>query len=216
MELDSSYDFDNNMVVYVVDDIPEPNDPRYLPALEQLLTRTHLAQGGSMLTLFTNRREMEKCFETVQPELKKNNLRLVCQKWGVSVKGLRDDFLADEHLSLFALKSFWEGFDAPGATLKGVIIPKLPFSKPTDPLSCERAARDDQAWRHYVLPKAIIETKQAAGRLIRKADDTGVLILADRRLLTKGYGKSFLNSLPSHTVKVRSADEIVAALEMLR
>lgn len=216
LELDSSYDFDNNMVVYVVDDIPEPNDPRYLPALEQLLIRTHLAQGGSMLTLFTNRREMEKCFETVQPELKKNDLRLVCQKWGVSVKGLRDDFLADEHLSLFALKSFWEGFDAPGATLKGVIIPKLPFSKPTDPLSCERAARDDQAWRHYVLPKAIIETKQAAGRLIRKADDTGVLILADRRLLTKGYGKSFLNSLPSHTVKVRSADEIVAALEMLR
>ena len=62
LELDSSYDFDNNMVVYVVDDIPEPNDPRYLPALEQLLIRTHLAQGGSMLTLFTNRREMEKCF----------------------------------------------------------------------------------------------------------------------------------------------------------
>lgn len=216
LQLDSSYDFDNNMVVYVVEDIPEPNDPRYLPALEQLLVRVHLAQGGSMLTLFTNRREMEKCFEAVQPELKRNDLRLVCQKWGVSVKGLRDDFLADEHLSLFALKSFWEGFDAPGATLKGVIIPKLPFAKPTDPLSCERAARDDQAWRHYVLPKAIIETKQAAGRLIRKADDTGVLILADRRLLTKGYGKSFLNSLPSHTVKVRPADEIVAALEMLR
>lgn len=216
LQLDSSYDFDNNMVVYVVNDIPEPSDPRYLPALERLLTRVHLAQGGSMLTLFTNRREMEKCFEAVQPELKKNDLRLVCQKWGVSVKGLRDDFLADEHLSLFALKSFWEGFDAPGATLKGVIIPKLPFAKPTDPLSCERAARDDQAWRHYVLPKAIIETKQAAGRLIRKADDTGVLILADRRLLTKGYGKSFLNSLPSHTVKVRSEDEIVAALEMLR
>lgn len=216
LQLDSSYDFDNNMIVYVVDDIPEPNDPRYLPALEQLLVQVHLAQGGSMLTLFTNRREMEKCFEAVQPELKKNDLRLVCQKWGVSVKGLRDDFLADEHLSLFALKSFWEGFDAPGATLKGVIIPKLPFSKPTDPLSCERAARDDQAWRHYVLPKAIIETKQAAGRLIRKADDTGVLILADRRLLTKSYGKSFLNSLPSRTVKVRSANEIAKALEMLR
>lgn len=216
LQLDSSYDFDNNMIVYVVDDIPEPSDPRYLASLEQLLVRVHLALGGSMLTLFTNRREMEKCFEAVQPELKRNDLRLVCQKWGVSTKGLRDDFLADEHLSLFALKSFWEGFDAPGATLKGVVIPKLPFSKPTDPLSCERAARDDQAWRHYVLPKAILETKQAAGRLIRKADDAGVLILADRRLMTKGYGKSFLNSLPSHTIKMRSTDEIVAALEMMR
>ncbi len=168
---------------------------------------------GSMLTLFTNRREMERCFDVVQPPLKTDDLRVVCQKWGVSVKGLRDDFLADEHLSLFALKSFWEGFDAPGATLKGVIIPKLPFAKPTDPLSCERAARDDQAWRRYVLPAAVLETKQAAGRLIRKADDTGVLILTDRRLLTKSYGKAFLNSLPSRTIKVMTASEIAADLE---
>lgn len=126
----------------------------------------------------------------------------------MSVKGLRDDFLSDEHLSLFALKSFWEGFDAPGATLKGVIIPKLPFSKPTDPLSCERAARDDAAWRKYVLPAAILETKQAAGRLIRRADDEGVLILADKRLLTKGYGRSFLRSMPSSNIKSCSIDDI--------
>ncbi|MEE0846089.1 MAG: helicase C-terminal domain-containing protein [Eggerthellaceae bacterium] len=216
LQLDSSYDFDNNMIVYVISDIPEPNSPHYLPALQQLLVRAHIAQEGSMLTLFTNRREMEKCFDAVQPELKANDLRLVCQKWGVSVKGLRDDFLKDEHLSLFALKSFWEGFDAPGATLKGVIIPKLPFSKPTDPLSCERAEHDDRAWSHYVLPKAIIELKQAAGRLIRKADDTGVLILADRRLLTKSYGKVFLNSLPTHSVKISSIDQAVEALSLMR
>ncbi len=214
--LESCYDYDANMTVYVVNDIPEPNDAKYLPALQQLLISVHRAQRGSMLTLFTNRREMEKCFDVVQPALKNDDLRLVCQKWGVSVKGLRDDFLADEHLSLFALKSFWEGFDAPGATLKGVVIPKLPFSKPTDPLSCERAQRDDQAWRHYVLPAAVLETKQAAGRLIRKADDKGVLILADRRLITKGYGKAFLNSLPSRTVKVCSAKEIAADLELVR
>lgn len=207
--LDSSYDFDNQMTVYVANDIPEPNDARYLPELQKLLVALHRAQHGSMLTLFTNRREMESCFEEVQPELKQDDLRLVCQKWGVSVKGLRDDFLADEHLSLFALKSFWEGFDAPGATLKGVVIPKLPFAKPTDPLSCERSARDDQAWRRYVLPAAVLEVKQAAGRLIRKADDEGVLVLADKRLVTKGYGKSFLKSLPSRNIKICSMDEIV-------
>lgn len=210
--LDSSYDFDAHMTVYVASDMPEPNDASYLDKLQSLLVDAHRAQQGSMLTLFTNRREMERCFEVVQPSLKADDLRLVCQKWGVSVKGLRDDFLADEHLSLFALKSFWEGFDAPGATLKGVVIPKLPFAKPTDPLSCERAARDDQAWRRYVLPQAVLETKQAAGRLIRKADDRGVLILADKRLVTKGYGKSFLNSLPSRTIKVLTCAEIVAEL----
>jgi len=216
LQLDSSYDFDNNMIIYVVSDMPEPNDRRYLPALQELLTRVHRAQQGSMLTLFTNRREMEQCFEVVQPQLKQNDLRLVCQKWGVSVKGLRDDFLADEHLSLFALKSFWQGFDAPGATLKGVVIPKLPFARPTDPLYCERAARDDNAWRHYVLPQAVIETKQAAGRLIRKSDDHGVLILADKRLISKNYGKVFLNSLQSRTVRVCTMDEITRSLEAMR
>lgn len=206
--LRSSFDFDKNMTVYVASDMPEPNELAYLPALENFLVETHRAQQGSMLTLFTNRKEMERCHEGVAETLKRDDLRVVCQKWGVSTKGLRDEFLSDEHLSLFALKSFWEGFDAPGSTLRGVFIPKLPFSKPTDPLYCERAARDDRAWRHYVLPAAIIEVKQAAGRLIRKADDRGCLILADKRLVSKRYGKAFLDSLPSRNIKVMTMAEI--------
>ena len=215
-QLGSSYDFDKQMTVYVASDVPEPNSPGYLQALQRLLIQVHLAQQGSMLTLFTNRKEMEKCFEEVQPVLKAQGLRLVCQKWGVSAKGLRDDFLTDEHLSLFALKSFWEGFDAPGVTLKGVVIPKLPFAKPTDPLSCERALRDPQAWAHYVLPAAVLETKQAVGRLIRSAEDTGCIILADQRLLTKGYGKTFLRSLPSQTIKTRPTAAIAQELAECR
>lgn len=212
LELASSYDFDRNMVIYVPKDMPEPNSPAYLDALSEFLAQAHLAQNGSMLTLFTNRREMERCFDGVSPVLKENDLRLVCQKWGVSVKGLRDDFVADEHLSLFALKSFWEGFDAPGATLKGVVIPKLPFSKPSDPLSCERANRDDGAWKRYVLPAAVTEIKQAAGRLIRKATDEGAVILADSRIVSKWYGKIFLRSMPSTNVRVLTRAEIVAEL----
>lgn len=211
-QLSSSYDYDRNMTIYVVKDMPEPNDPQYLRTLQTLLVSSHRAQQGSMLTLFTNRKEMESCFGVVQPALKTDGLRLVCQKWGVSVKGLRDDFLADKHLSLFALKSFWEGFDAPGSTLRGVIIPKLPFNKPSDPLSCERSERDPQAWSHFVLPAAVIETKQAAGRLIRSAEDKGVLILADKRLLTKGYGKVFLRSMPSKNIKTVTIAELAEEL----
>lgn len=212
LALPSSYDFDANMAVYVVNDIDEPNSQRYLDQLKTLLVDAHVANGGSMLTLFTNKKEMEACFSDVSPRLKEQDLRLVCQRWGVSVKNLRDDFLKDESLSLFALKSFWEGFDAPGNTLKGVVIPKLPFSKPTDPLSCERAARDDAAWRHYVLPQAVLEVRQAAGRLIRSATDTGVLVLADARLISKGYGKVFLRSLPSKNVQFVSTQELLEAL----
>lgn len=208
LTLKSGYDFDTNMTVYVVNDLPEPSSEAYLDELKDLLIDIHKAQNGSMLTLFTNKKEMENCFHQVAPALKEENLRLVSQRWGVSVKGLRDEFLADETLSLFALKSFWEGFDAPGATLKGVAIPKLPFSKPSDPLSCERATRDNSAWRNYVLPQAVIEVKQAAGRLIRRADDKGILVLADSRLVTKSYGKVFLNSLPSKNIHFVSKAEL--------
>ncbi len=211
--LASSYDFDAHMKVYVPSDMPEPSDPAYLRCLQDLLARVHKAQGGSMLTLFTNRREMEACFDAIDGPMKAEGLRLVQQRKGISVKGLRDDFLADERLSLFALKSFWEGFDAPGATLRGVAIPKLPFAKPSDPLSCERSQRHSRAWQMFVLPQAVLEVKQAAGRLIRTADDEGILLLADKRLLTKGYGKQFLRSLPSRTIMVGTADEIVADIE---
>ncbi len=212
LQVQSSYDFDNHMHIYVPSDMPEPSDPCYLEKLQELLVGLHLAQHGSMLTLFTNRREMEKCFEVVNPQIKKENLRLVCQKWGVSVKGLRDDFLKDEHLSLFALKSFWEGFDAPGSTLKGVVVPKLPFGLPTDPLSCERGARDERAWSHYSLPAAVLEVKQAVGRLIRSADDEGIVVLADARLISKYYGKKFLNSLPSKSITIMPCEEIIATV----
>ena len=210
LKLESSFDFDNNMTIYVPSDMPDPAERSYLAHLQKLLVAAHLAQKGSMLTLFTNRREMDACYEAVNPQLKEADLRLVCQKWGVSVKGLRDEFLSNKQLSLFALKSFWEGFDAPGSTLRGVIVPKLPFAKPTDPLSCERSSRDADAWRHYVLPAAVIEMKQAAGRLIRTNTDQGILILADHRLLSKGYGKTFLRSMPSKNVKIMTCAEIVA------
>ena len=215
-KLDSSYDFDTHMTVYVVKDMPEPNNQRYLDELEKLLIGVHKAQQGSTLSLFTNRREMEKAFEVVRDALHEDDLRVVCQKWGVSVKGLRDDFIANEHLSLFALKSFWEGFDAPGATLKTVVIPKLPFTKPSDPLSCARAQIDSSAWSHYVLPQAVLEIRQAAGRLIRSSTDTGNLVLADHRLVSKGYGKVFLKSLPSSNIKVLPAKDIIEDIRASR
>ena len=210
LTIPSSYDFDANMKIYVAIDMPDPAYPSYLEHLQDFLLRLHLAQHGSMLTLFTNRRDMERCFDEVNPGLKEEGLRLVCQKWGVSTKGLRDDFLRDKTLSLFALKSFWEGFDAPGSTLRGVVVPKLPFRLPTDPLSCEQRALDPRAWNHHVLPQAVIEVKQAVGRLIRRAEDKGIVVFADTRLVSKPYGRTFLNSLPSKNISLMTRAEIIA------
>ena len=217
LHLTSSYDFDENMAVVVASDIPDPrNRDAYLDALETMLVDSHLAMGGSVLTLFTNRRDMEELYKRVEPKLAREGLELNCQQRNSSPRRLRDHFINEKASSLFALKAFWEGFDASGDTLRCVIIPKLPFSSPTDPLSCERNLREDRAWARYALPEAVLAVKQAAGRLIRTSTDAGVLILADSRLVTKGYGKKFLNSLPTSSYQRIETDKIGRYLDLWR
>lgn len=217
LHLDSSYNFDENMAVVVAGDVPDPRDrDAYLATLEELLVDVHVAMGGSALTLFTNRRDMEDLYARVQPRLAAAGLELACQQRNASARQLRDRFISERSSSLFALKAFWEGFDASGETLRCVVIPKLPFSSPTDPLSCERSLREERAWAQYALPEAVLEVKQAAGRLIRTSTDVGVLVLADSRLVTKGYGKKFLNSLPTSGYQRIESDRVGAYLELWR
>lgn len=212
LKLDSSYDFDTNMTVFVPLDILAPNDynrrAEYLRQLDDLIFNAHTAMGGGVLSLFTNRREMEEMYERLRPGFEANGLEVICQYAGTSRTRLREKFIASHDLSLFALRSFWEGFDAPGDTLRCVIIPKLPFGRPNDPLQLERERRENQAWKRFVLPEAVISLKQAAGRLIRSSKDTGYLVLADARLISKFYGKEFLAALPSQNIHYLSMQAI--------
>lgn len=208
LHLESSFDYENHMGVFVTEDMPAPTDSGYLDALEKLLYDVHVQMGGSVLTLFTNRRDMERLYEALEPRLSEQGLNLACQERSSSARRVREKFLAEKNLSLFALKSFWEGFDAAGDTLRCVVIPKLPFASPNEPLVKEREAREDRAWWRYSLPEAVIATKQAAGRLIRSAEDKGVLVLADSRLVSKRYGSSFLKSLPNKNYQRTSTKDI--------
>ena len=213
LRLASSYDFERQMAVYVPTDIALPAERGYLKDLEALLEGVHLAMGGSTLTLFTNRRDMEALHAILEPRLERAGISLLCQKRGTSAKRLRDEFLADERLSLFALKSFWEGFDAKGDTLRCVVVPKLPFGRPTDPLARERERREGRgAWRKYTLPEAVIELKQAAGRLIRSKTDVGCLVIADARVVSKGYGRDFLGALPVADIEKMPAAQVVGKI----
>ncbi len=217
IHLDSSYNYDENMTVVVAGDVPAPkNREAYLNALEKLLVDVHIAMGGSTLTLFTNRRDMEELYARVQPRLAAQGLELACQQRNSSPRALRDRFISERSASLFALKAFWEGFDASGDTLRCVIIPKLPFSSPTDPLSLERDLREDRAWAQHSLPEAVLEVKQAAGRLIRTSTDVGVLVLADSRLVTMGYGQKFLKSLPTAGYQKIESAQVGRYLELWR
>lgn len=213
---ESSYDLEHQMRVFVLSDVTEPNKAGYLADMERASLMLHEALGGGILTLFTNRNEMRTVYEAVSPYLKRENIELLCQGRGTSVKRLRDTFLEDEDSSLFALKSFWEGFDAPGDTLRCVVLPKLPFSRPDDPLICERRARERDAWRLHILPEAIIDVKQAAGRLIRSSTDSGFLVFGDARLMSKGYGKVFLRSLPTTDIQYVTVEELASYLATQR
>lgn len=206
LKVDSSFDYDRNMSVIVARDMPDPNDRNYLKALEDLLFNVHTAMEGSVLTLFTNRREMEQVYNALLPRLSAAGLDLAIQERRSSPRRLRERFMAEEQLSLFALKSFWEGFDAAGNTLRCVVIPKLPFASPRDPLVRERDHREQRAWWRYSLPEAVLSVKQAAGRLIRTNTDSGILVIADARVSTKRYGQTFLNALPTkNAIKLERA-----------
>ena len=212
LQLSSSFDFDRNMSVIVCKNLPAPGMRGYLDALEDLLFDIHRSMDGSVLTLFTNRREMEQVYASLKPRLAEIGLEVDCQAWGMSPRRLRERFVGDRRRSLMALKSFWEGIDAAGDTLRCVVIPKLPFANPNDPLVRERDLREDRSWWRYSLPEAVLEVKQAAGRLIRTSTDAGIVVLADSRVEGKRYGRNFVDSMPSHnhvTLDVRNVGTFI-------
>lgn len=216
LRLNSSFDFDKNMSVVVARDMPMPGFPNYLDTLEDLLYDIHTAMDGSVLTLFTNRREMEQVHRALRPRLVEAGLDVACQERGSSPRRLRERFMAEKRLSLFALKSFWEGFDAAGDTLRCVVVPRLPFASPQDPLVCEREAREQRAWWRYSLPEAVLSVKQAAGRLIRTSTDTGILVLADSRISTKRYGQTFLRAMPSNNITTLETASVGRYIQLWR
>ncbi len=215
LRLDSSYDFERQMAVFVPTGLPDPCRPSdrgyaaYLEALADVLGDVHRAMDGSVLTLFTNRRDMEELHRRLAAPLARDGLRLLIQERGISRKRVAEEFIADERVSLFATKSFWEGFDAKGDTLRCVVVPRLPFGAINDPVLEERKERDSGWWEHYYLPEAILELKQAAGRLIRSSTDRGCLVLADARLSgSKPYARRFLDALPVRDVERLPATEL--------
>jgi len=197
LQLASSYDLPNLMRIFVPADLVEPRSSQWEEQFTDVLQQVHLRSKGGVLTLFTSRRDMLACRDILQDELRPEGIDVLAQDGMLSMRVLQERFIADPQSSLLATKSFWEGFDASGDTLRCIVIPKLPFGRPDTPLSRERSlVYGRSAWARYDLPEAILELKQAVGRLVRTSTDSGIVVLADTRLLTKGYGKRVLGALP--------------------
>lgn len=217
----SPFDFDANMKVLVLQDMVEPQTKTnklyssYINSMCDFLARCIEINGGSCLVLFANIADMRKCYLHVKDLLQDKGLDIVYQNNNVSKQRLISQFVDNETTSLFATKSFWEGVDAPGDTLRCVIIVKLPFTNMSDPLYKKlNEMQGFEAFRSYSLPKAIIQTKQACGRLIRSSSDKGFVVIADSRAITKGYGVQFLNSLQSENIRKTTIADALSIIKM--
>ena len=197
MQLGSPFDYESSTLLYVANDIPEPNASGYQQMLDRSLIATAKATGGRMLVLFTSYTALKKTAQAITAPLAAEDIFVYEQGDGASPNALLKSFKSTERAVLLGTRSFWEGVDVPGNALSMVVITKLPFDVPSDPLIAARSELYENSFNEYYLPEAILKFRQGFGRLIRTASDRGIVAIFDRRVLTKQYGKLFLESLPA-------------------
>jgi ATP-dependent DNA helicase DinG len=198
---DSPFNYQEQALLYVPQDMPEPNSPGYTEAVVRAALPLVEASKGRAFLLFTSLRAMQAAYDILQAEFDRKNLKYPLMMQG---DGSRNELLSKfrEHGNavLLGSQSFWEGVDVRGEALSLVVIDKLPFAPPDDPVLAARIAQISKqgrnAFMEYQLPRTIINLKQGAGRLIRDEGDLGVLMICDPRLISKHYGKRIWQSLP--------------------
>jgi ATP-dependent DNA helicase DinG len=213
--LPSPFDFQQQAIVGIPTDIPEPNSASFSQKLPELLKKGIAASNGRAFVLFTAYSLLNKMFNELEYALKEMNIALY--KQGQENRHqLLNRFRTDISSVLFATDSFWEGVDVPGEALMQVIIPRLPFRVPSEPVIEARVEAIDKSggnsFMEYSVPQAVLKFKQGFGRLIRNRSDYGAILLLDNRVVSKHYGRLFLASLPECNVVVGTADEVFASI----
>lgn len=202
----SPFDYASQAALYVPTHMPRPNQPEFSEACaEEVLQLVQVTQGRAFV-LFTSLKQMETVHRLLEHRLE---FQVLLQ--GQAPKRTLLAKFQEAPSVLFASHSFWEGVDVPGDALSLVVMDKLPFASPGDPLVAARVdalmAQGDNAFEMYQLPQAIISLRQGFGRLIRTRKDFGIVAVLDSRLRTHGYGRAFLNSLPPAS-RLNSIDDL--------
>jgi len=210
--LGSPFDYENSTLLYICKDMPEPADAgAYQRSVEQTLVRLAKATHGRMLALFTSYSQLRKTSVAIAPALADAQIEVFEQGEGASTNTLLETFREADQAVLLGTRAFWEGVDIPGEALSVLAIVKLPFDVPTDPIIAARSETFEDPFNEYSLPEAILRFRQGFGRLIRTQSDRGVVAVLDPRIINKRYGKQFIESLPTCTVKVAPTSELPAA-----
>jgi DNA polymerase-3 subunit epsilon/ATP-dependent DNA helicase DinG len=197
IKIPSHFSYPDQVKIIIPEDLSDPRAPEYLPQCENIIDSVIRKNGGRTLVLFTAKKDLARVFHDLAPQLKTDGFSLL----GQNISGGRGKIISHfqdepEKCAILGTNSFWEGVDMVGDTLTCVVIQKLPFDPPDDPIISARSGRFEKPFEQYSLPRAILRFKQGFGRLIRSSKDTGAVIILDSRLVQKSYGREFTSSLP--------------------
>jgi DNA polymerase-3 subunit epsilon/ATP-dependent DNA helicase DinG len=206
--LGSPFDYKRAALVLVPTDMPEPQHPAYQQALEQALVALCSASNGRALVLFTSHAALRATAHATRRPLARNGIQVLAQGVDGTPAELLEALKTKSGAVVFGTSSFWEGVDVVGDALSLLVITKLPFSVPTDPVFAARSALFDEPFKEYALPQAVLRFKQGFGRLIRHKADRGAVVVLDRRIRSKSYGRTFLESLPSCSISEAPAEQL--------
>ncbi len=205
----SPFDYRNRTLLYLVTDIPEPNQPGYQRYVEDAIVEMATTLGGRTMVLFTSYGQLSQTAKAIESTLATQGISLLAQTQGASRQQLLAQFKApDSHSVLLGTRSFWEGVDVPGEALQALILTKFPFDVPSDPIFSARSETFDNSFFQYSIPEAVLRFRQGFGRLNRRQSDEGVVLILDKRILTKRYGQMFLEALPDCMVVRQRMDRL--------
>lgn len=199
----SPFDYNKKMSIFVTDDGPYPNQESHDLFVAKLISEIGKLSRGKMAVLFNSKKSLEIVHKSTSRQLYKEKVRLLSQGFSGGRHNIAKRFQGSDHAILFGLASFWEGFDSPGEALSILVIPRLPFPPVGDPLiEAMSEAAGSKSFSEVMLPCMILRLKQGVGRLIRTISDRGVVVILDRRLAEKEYGRRVLHSLPNCPIQV--------------
>jgi ATP-dependent DNA helicase DinG len=204
---ESPFAFEKQALLIVPQGIPDPRDPGFVEAVAHVLQQVIDACDGRVLGLFTSYKNLNAVYDKIA-----GGAHRILRQGDLPRTELARIFKEDVGSVLLGTESFWTGIDVPGEALTAVVIDKLPFPNPEDPVVDAICARDKRWFSNYFIPRAIIMLRQGVGRLIRSQKDIGVVVILDRRLAEKPYGRRFLKSLPP-MLSSRKLDNIARFLQ---